>query len=192
MMRRILIFGPAYLDRVLHVDRPVVDPGLGLPLDQSVDGLWKFGEGLTLIDPNGSEIAVELPGDWPGPTGAVALSRALPGGPQPWRRAVRGVSWHDDLGGMGAGFAAALGGELVSALGPEDDPTSRAVADRLAHAGIAHRPIRVANHPADWTLLVTSGVFGDKLPIGFRGCHAALKSVPGPRQLPAISAWSRR
>ncbi len=30
------------------------------------------------------------------------------------------------------------------------------------------------DRPADWTLLITSGEFGDKLPIGFRGCHAAL------------------
>ena len=27
---------------------------------------------------------------------------------------------------------------------------------------------------ADWTLLVTSGEYGDKLPIGFRGCHMRL------------------
>jgi ribokinase len=80
---------------------------------------------------------------------------------------------------MGAGFAAALGGELISALGPEDDPTSRAVADRLARAGVAHRPIRVPDRPADWTLLITSAGFGDKLPIGFRGCHAALPGLPG-------------
>ena len=178
MARRTLVFGPAYLDRVVHVDRPLVDPALSPPLDQSVDGRWEFGEGLTLIDPIGSRIVVELPGGWPGPTGVVTLSRPLPGGPPPWRRAVRGLSWHDDLGGMGAGFAAALGGELVSAVGPEDDPTSRVVADLLARAGIAHRLVRVPGRPADWTLLVTSGGFGDKLPIGFRGCHAALGSVP--------------
>ncbi|MBV8318465.1 MAG: carbohydrate kinase family protein, partial [Planctomycetaceae bacterium] len=178
MARRTLVFGPAYLDRVVHVDRPLVDPALSPPLDQSVDGRWEFGEGLTLMDPIGSRIVVELPGGWPGPTGVVALSRPLPGGPPPWWRAVRGLSWHDDLGGMGAGFAAALGGELVSAVGPEDDPTSRVVADLLARAGIAHRPVRVPGRPADWTLLVTSGGFGDKLPIGFRGCHAALGSVP--------------
>jgi ribokinase len=32
----------------------------------------------------------------------------------------------------------------------------------------------VPDHPADWTLLITSGGFGDKLPIGFRGCHLAV------------------
>jgi hypothetical protein len=57
-----MVFGPAYLDRVLHVDRPLVDPRLGRPpLDQSVDGQWKFGPGLELVDPEGRTIAVELP-----------------------------------------------------------------------------------------------------------------------------------
>ncbi len=95
---------------------------------------------------------------------------------------VRGLSWHDDLGGMGAGFAAALGGELVSALGSETDPVSvAAVSTRLGEYGIRHRPIRVPHQPADWTLLLTSGPFGDKLPVGFRGCHAAaIPSVGRP------------
>ena len=75
---------------------------------------------------------------------------------------------------MGAGYAAALGGRLCSALGSESDPTSQAISQRLADLGIFHDPIRVFDHSADWTLLITSGEFGDKLPIGFRGCHAAL------------------
>ena len=67
---RVLVFGPAYLDRVLYVDRPLIDPELGPPLDQSVDGVWKFGTNsrLELTDPTGYTIEVELPGDWPGPT----------------------------------------------------------------------------------------------------------------------------
>jgi ribokinase len=75
---------------------------------------------------------------------------------------------------MGAGFASALHGELISALGSEEDATSLAVANLLVRYRINHHPVRLAGHPADWTLLVTSGGFGDKLPIGFRGCHAAL------------------
>ena len=90
-------------------------------------------------------------------------------------RSLRGLSWHDDLGGMGAGYAAALRGTLCSALGPEDDAASRAIVDMLARYGIDHRPIRIADHAADWTLLVTSAGHGDKLAIGFRGCHAAVE-----------------
>ena len=180
MDRRIQVFGPAYLDRVVQVDRPLLGPHDGTPLDQSVDGVWLFAEGLELVDLDGRTIALTVDDDWSGPTGRIALSDpiAIAIGPKgdaaSWRREVRAVSWHDDLGGMGAGFAASLQGELIGALGPEDDPTSRAISDLLARQGITHRPIRVAGHAADWTLLITSGGHGDKLPIGFRGCHASL------------------
>jgi ribokinase len=181
MARRTQVIGPAYLDRVLRVDRPLLDREAESVVDQSVEGEWESGLGLSLVDSRGSTIEVELPAAWPGPTGIVRLSDSLSAGSSGWRRSVRGVSWHDDLGGMGAGFAAALGGELISVLGPEDDPTSRVVSERLAGAGIAQRPVRVADHSADWTLLVTSGEFGDKLAIGFRGCHAALEALPAER-----------
>ena len=174
--RRVSVFGPAYLDRVLRVDQPLLDPSLGPPLDQSLEGTWKFGANptLELADTAGYAIEIELPGDWPGPTGSVRLARAIRPGVT-GRRSVSGLSWWDDLGGMGAGYAAALGGRLYCALGSESDPTSQAIMERLADLGIFHDPIRVFDHSADWTLLVTSGPFGDKLPIGFRGCHAALQ-----------------
>jgi ribokinase len=181
-----LIFGPAYLDRVVRVDRPLVDPALGgKPLDGSVDGrVIEPGAGLLLVDPIGNRLEIDVSGrSWPGPSGRIGLSRPLsaPGGGS-WTRLVEAVGWRDDLGGMGAGFAAALGGELVSSLGPEADPASQTIQRLLAEAGVTHHPIRVA-HPADWTLLVTSGEHGDKLPVGFRGCHAAL---------PALGGWTDR
>jgi ribokinase len=110
----------------------------------------------------------------------IGLSRSVIPAQAPQRLTLSGVAWHDDLGGMGAGYAKALSGELHSALGPSDDPTSRAVAELVARAGITHHPIGVAGKPADWTLLVTSAEFGDKLPIGFRGCHAALETIATP------------
>jgi sugar/nucleoside kinase (ribokinase family) len=173
--RRVVVFGPAYLDRVLRVDRPLIDPALGPPLDQSVDGVCEFGTSptLDLIDPSGYTIAIDLPADWPGPRGKIRWKRPIRKGlrgPQ----FVRGLSWQDDLGGMGAGYAAALNGRLYSALGPETDPTSQAISRKLDEYGVDHHPIRVPGTPADWTLLVTSGPYGDKLPIGFRGCHARL------------------
>jgi ribokinase len=177
---RVTVFGPAYLDRVLRVDRPLVDPALALgpPLDQSVDGVWKFGSDATidLVDPSGFTIAIEPPAGWPGPCGRVPLANPIEAG-MTGRRVIRGLAWQDDLGGMGAGYAAALGGMLTSALGPESDPTSQAISQRLADHGIAHQPIRVAGQAADWTLLITSGAYGEKLAVGFRGCHAAL--TPG-------------
>jgi len=173
--RSVAVLGPAYLDRVLRVDRPLIDPRFGPPIDQSVDGVWKFGTdcSIQLLDPSGYTLEIAVPDDWPGPTGEIQLSRPLRAGIQ-GRRAVRGLEWRDDLGGMGAGYAAALHGMLYSVLGPESDPTSQAITGWLARLGVVHHPIRVSDHPADWTLLITSGEFGDKLPIGFRGCHAAV------------------
>src|SRR5262249_50301009 len=117
---------------------------------------------------------IELPPDWPGPPGTIRIRAPIRPGLS-GRRCARARSWSEDLGGMGAGYAAALGGGLHSALGPDGDPTSRAIGERIRQYGIAHRPIRVPDRPADWTLLISSGEHGDKLPIGFRGCHAALE-----------------
>ncbi len=193
--RRVHVFGPAYLDRVLEADRALAPPG-SPPLDQSVDGVWTFGSGLIFRDPDGASITVELPDDWPGPVGTVTLDRAL--GIDDL--SVRARSWHDDLGGMGAGFALALDGTLVSALGGDDDPMSRAVASLLDRANIRQSPLRVVGASADWTLLVTSGPNGDKLPVGFRGCHAAIQAEQmedalvqsGPCDLRVVAALPNR
>ena len=77
------------------------------------------------------------------------------------------------------------GWERGTPLPFEEQSTARSAQKMIRPAGrfpsgstdsvFAHRPIRVADHPADWTLLITSGEFGDKLPIGFRGCHAAVE-----------------
>ena len=179
MSRRTVVFGPAYLDRVLLVDGPLVEPPGGAPLDQSIEGSWTFGPGLRLVDRAGSTLEITPPDGWPGPTGAVVLQGELGERRGGWQRSLRGLAWHDDLGGMGAGFAAALGGELVSVLGGHDDPTSRDIVARLGAEGIPHHPVRVDGQAADWTLLVTSGPHGDKLGVGFRGCHAAAGTLCG-------------
>ena len=156
------------------------------PIDRSVDGSWvepNLAGEIHLIDPIGGRIKVELPHAWTGPTGTVALAR-------PWTqpsqsRTVRGLASCAALGGMGAGFAASLGGTLISALGPETDPTSEAVVALLDQAGIAHEAVRIADQTADSTLLITSGEHGDKLAVGFRGCHAAWTDLGRRRDQPA-------
>jgi sugar/nucleoside kinase (ribokinase family) len=180
--RGVVVFGPAYLDRVLRVDRPLIGDGLGPPLDQSVDGEGKFGESpsIKVMDPGGFVLEITSPPDWPGPRGEVRLLHAIRAGLR-GTSMVQGSAWQDDLGGMGAGYASSLRGLLHSALGPETDPTSRAITGLLARYGIDHRVSRIADHRADWTLLISSGEFGDKLAIGFRGCHAALDPVPFAR-----------
>jgi ribokinase len=174
----IVVFGPAYLDRVLRVDRPLL-PGGGPPLDRSVEALHVLlgiDDQLRIVDPSGREIRLALPADWPGPRGELRLRDSLgpPDCSAPWTHSLEAVAWHDDLGGIGAGYAKALGARLVSALGGEDDPMSRQISALLASEAIRHEPVRRAGTSADWTLLVTSGPHADKLPIGFRGCHAAL------------------
>lgn len=190
---KVQVLGPAYLDRVLHVDRRLSDPPDG-PLDLSVSGRLESGGGLTLVDPDSRRLLIQPPAGWPGPLGTIHLADAIASGPGGTTRPVAGVSWHDDLGGMGAGYAAALGGELTSALGAGDDPVSRAVSRLLDQAGIVHHPLRPPGPDADWTLLVTSGAHGDKLPIGFRGCHDAVRQLPalGPCDLRVVASFPNR
>ena len=185
MPRRVHVFGPAYLDRVLRVDGPMLDPALGVTLDLSVGGANIEEEPaidgvLTLHDPSGGRLEITTPEGWPEDLRAIRLDRPLVPSASPWRRRLRGTSWRDDLGGMGAGYAKALGGVLDSALGPASDPISARVAAMLREQGVDHRPTVVPDALADWTLLVSSGPHGDKLPIGFRGCHASLDAYPAP------------
>lgn len=170
-----MVLGPAYLDRVLRIDRPLRADPAAAPIDRSVVGTSRFADGprLELVDPGGNTLMIDLPGRWPGPFGRVALDDRIDANARAMRR-LSGTSWADDLGGMGAGFAAALGGMLIHALGTEEDPISRRVEDWLRNAGISHQTVRVPGRSADWTLLVSNAEHGDKLGIGFRGCHAAL------------------
>ncbi len=192
-LRGTLVVGPAYLDRVLRLDDPLVASEQGGPLDRSQDGRLVDKaeiEGikpdlLTIADANRSRLVIAPPTGWPGPFGMIRLDDPLladdlePG----WTRRLQATAWEDDLGGMGAGYAAAFEGTLISAVGPPDDPVTLTIQHKLAEVStIAHSPI-VMNHPADWTLLVTSGRHGDKLPIGFRGCHAALENLGGSPSL---------
>lgn len=176
MLGRARVYGPAYLDRVIRVDRRLPSDPAAPPLDRSVNGRSRPGdaEGLRLIDPSGASIAINPPDDWPGPLGIIDLDDEVFDSHREIRR-VEAMDWLDDLGGMGAGFASALGATLVSALGSEADPTSRLIASMLDKRRIAREGPRVADRPADWTLLVSSGEHGDKLAVGFRGCHAALE-----------------
>ena len=197
--RHVVVFGPAYLDRVLRVDRPLVESDQGPPLDQSVEGRWEFGDGfgIAIVDSVGFRLEIAPPPGWPGPRGKVRLEGPIRRG-MTGQAVVRGIAWSDDLGGMGAGYARALDGELHSALGSEADPTSQAISERILRYGLDHHPIRVPDRAADWTLLVSSGEFGDKLPIGFRGCHAAIdigelsRRAAGPADLLVVAALPNR
>jgi sugar/nucleoside kinase (ribokinase family) len=170
---RILVIGPAYLDRVLEVAEPLHDPRGGLALDQSVRGMrtgnLQSQDRLRLVDPRGRMVEIEPPPGWPGPCGWIELDQSF-GEDAPGFRSIRGSGWRDDLGGMGAGFAAALGGRLVPILGSDSDEKTRMIREFLDRNGIPYSPLVVPHAVSEWTLLVSSGEHGDKLAIGFRGC----------------------
>lgn len=185
-----VVYGPAYLDRVIRVDQPLLLPSAGPPLDRSVEGTAGAADPsrrMLLVDLQGRTIEILLPPDWPGPFGPIQLRTRLGVVPEIWRRTVATLSWQDDLGGMGAGYAAALRGTLVSALGGADDPIRQAIEALLLKYGIRSRPVCLEDQPTDWTLLVTSGPHGDKLPIGFRGCHEAWSLRPDGAEPPLPS-----
>ena len=168
-MRTTRVYGPAYLDRVVRVDRPLAT---GNRFDGSLDGAIVAGEPSSLLDRAGNRIRLLGIDEDSRPLGEVRVDGQLGGDGE-----VRVVSDTDDLGGMGAGFAKALGGTLISALGTIGDPVGDRVSVLLSANGIPHDPIRVADRPSDWSLIVSSGEFGDKLAVGFRGCHAAVDRI---------------
>ena len=134
------MFGPAYLDRVLRVDRPLFEPSLGPPFDQSIDGDVEVhfdSQGSMSSIPRATRSRSTVPDDWPGPTGEVRLTSIIRAGAA-GRRSLRGLDWHDDLGGMGAGYAAALERDAWSA--PSGRKTTRramAISERLDRAAVS-------------------------------------------------------
>lgn len=166
-----LVFGPAYLDIVIRVAEPIADRSIDLGCDGHLvpDRIDR----LEIVCPNGA--SVKIPGlrGTACPTGRLmAANDIVPSG---LRRTIAVVETLEDLGGMGAGYAAALGARLFSALACPGDPLSARVRKALEHQGIEHIPVRFDEIArADTTIILTSGASGDKMPIGLRGCHASL------------------
>lgn len=229
MMRepfRCCVFGPAYLDHVIELDRPLAAPELlARHLKQSLQGGyseeldryiqchpltvdWSVAAsekrqpprpGLYINSPDGDQIEITLPSIHPGePDLEIRLAEAIVqstvliryletfaatenrGLLAEWpviQPLILTGNWksigiRDDLGGMGAGYAAALGGELLYACGAEPDGSPDAIGrrvrdDLLKHgARVTIAPVRGC--ASDETLLLSTRHYGDKLPIGFR------------------------
>jgi ribokinase len=172
-----LVFGPAYVDRVVRLDQPLLDPTLGKVLDHSVMGRWIEQTDSRMLTIEGlatGTIQIDCPLDWPGPSGRIGIgndfemNQTVPGSV----RQITCRDWQEDLGGMGAGYAAALGGKLVLVLGDESDPINTQVRNRLKSANIDHHAITIPGRVGEWTLLLSSAEHGDKLGIGFRDHQA--------------------
>lgn len=184
-----LIFGPAYLDIVIRVDGPIAHR----PIDLGCDGDFEPDsvDRLEIVCPNGASLLIAGLKGTACPTGRLTTAHdVLPAG---LNRTMAVIETFEDLGGMGAGYAAAFGGRLVSAIACLEDPLSARVRHALEQEKIDHRFITIAAmSQADTTFIVTSGGNGDKLPVGLRGCNAALNAddVLGSESAPIVVAAS--
>jgi len=160
-----LIFGPAYIDVVLTLDRPLLAEG---PLlDQSLPAARMIprDDGVAeVIDPAGDRLVCLLPPEYAEFAVTCELDELLPAGASQVTEysvtcAVR------RLGGMGAGYAKALGGLLRMPIG--DDAVGREVLELLAAHEIDAIPALLPGCASDTSLLLQTPQ-GDKLAIGVR------------------------
>jgi sugar/nucleoside kinase (ribokinase family) len=162
-MTRPLIFGPAYRD-VLVTTPAALAPVLvdrSLPARECVpaaDGA------ITVLGPTGDRLRFPL-----APADARFATRCLLAEPVLDTEIVNGdfpVARVAELpGGMGAGYAKALGGVLRAPFG--DDAVGRAVLTELAGYGVDVVPALLPECPSDTSLVLLSDR-GDKLAIGVR------------------------
>ncbi|MHB0939545.1 MAG: carbohydrate kinase family protein [Armatimonadota bacterium] len=163
------IFGPAYLDVVFTLDRPLLAGGP--TLDQSLPAIRLIPRDdgvLEVVGPTGDRLVFVLPPDQAEFAATCelcepVLARTQPGrmvtGEYPVASAVR------QLGGMGAGYAKALGGLLRMPVG--DDAVGREILQLLAQHEIDAVPALLPDCSSDTSLLLQSPQ-GDKLAIGVR------------------------
>src|SRR4051794_283891 len=139
MLPRVHVFGPVYLDRVLRVDGPLRSSG---PIDRSVQGRVEVESpdegGLEIVAEGGRLLIDPLPESWPGPRGQVLLDDT--GLELDGDTSRKGVHWRDDLGGMGAGYAAALKGKLDFYMGDPWHWVSQQVKGLMEHYRVVGAP----------------------------------------------------
>lgn len=176
---RCLVFGPAYLDVVVEVDRPLLAQSVGDPeprvLDQSLpaaDVTARDDDRLCIMGPTGDRLMIEpAPARVPAVTCTLCepvLARLLGGETrQTVAQTFGAVRCDRQLGGMGAGYAKALGGVLRMPLGGAPDAVGCEVLAALAHHQIPAVPSLLAECASDTSLLLLSP-YGDKLAIGVR------------------------
>lgn len=186
-LAKVTVFGPAYLDHIVRVRGPLCGadwPEPGAPavrLDYSRTEAERSpcdepGVFLHVQSPAGDAIRIEG-GGAAGTVVRIAEDRICD--PDAVRRAtgcdclprIRSVVELEDewvqLGGMGSGFALALGGHLVAPVGASDRAAAQ-VAALLTENHVDHTLVPVDNASTDTTTLILSDA-GDKLPVGRRG-----------------------
>ncbi|HEY3417826.1 MAG TPA: PfkB family carbohydrate kinase [Armatimonadota bacterium] len=188
----ILVYGPAYLDLVLEIDRPLL---LGTLLDQSLPAAHithAEGETLQVLGPTGDRLAFHLP---PGCGDAATYHLSEPvlarlqgeGTEQIITGEYPAVCVRRQLGGMGAGYAMALHGLLRSPIGLQrgrPEAVGAQVLEEFARYGIRHQPCLLPDCPSDTSLIILSAR-GDKLAIGLRQAMVRWRATDDDRALAA-------
>jgi sugar/nucleoside kinase (ribokinase family) len=173
------VIGAAYLDEVVDVDGALCpEPPVRIDYSRTEarrSPLSEPGTCLLIESPGGDSIRVTDPLAPGGTRIELAEERIVDarGEAPPVRSEVALIGRRTLLGGMGAGFALALGARLVLPLG-ERDAESHEVLRLLDAHGIAHAPVRVSGQTTDTTVLIWSSA-GDKLPIGRRTASRAVR-----------------
>jgi len=185
-----LVFGPAYLDLVVETDRPLA-PDL---LDQSVPAarlLPRDDSVLELRGPTGDRLQFHLPTE----AASLAATYELC---EPILARLRGMATREtvngdlsvsrvlrQLGGMGAGYAKALGGILRVPFGgtpAHPDQTAMVVLQLLRELRIHAEPVFLPDSTSDSSLIVLSPR-GDKLAVGVRAAMVRWQANAADREL---------
>lgn len=181
-----IVYGPAYLDVVIRVGGPLANQGEP-SIDQGGTAIYHSDTQLTkadalfILDKHGNSIKIEGVTD----QGLTGIYRMLSPDFQFADRVVYATQIVEDLGGMGAGFAKLFEGNLISCLPVRKCHIREKIEKKLNQYGVVYQPILINHKNADWTLLISSGRFGDKLPIGLRGCHDQFSENQLPNDLPS-------
>jgi len=193
------VVGPSYLDEIVEVDGALCNPGWVAEVlpegagrvridysrtEAAREPLDEPGVFLQVQSPGGDYVRVTEPDVSGGRRLVVEEERLFdagslglpPGRPAPPLRTevpLRGTRLQ--LGGMGAGYALALGGRLVLPLGAEQDSADhdgQRICGMLDECGIVYKSVLVPGAVTDLTTLLWSSA-GDKLPVGRRSaCYA--------------------
>jgi sugar/nucleoside kinase (ribokinase family) len=191
------VIGAAYLDEVVDVEGALCPDGR-TRIDYSRteacrEPLPEPGVAYLIESPGGDSIRIADPAAQSGTRIVLAEDRILDtaGKAAPLRSEVALRGRRVLLGGMGAGYALALGGRLVLPLG-EAGPEGQEVRRLLGAHGIAFRAVPVAGQSTDTTVLIWSSA-GDKLPIGRRTASRAVSAQAlleqgGPADLTVVTS----
>ncbi|MFO7958420.1 MAG: carbohydrate kinase family protein [Candidatus Brocadiia bacterium] len=209
---RVQVIGPSYLDEIVEVDGPLCHerwvrealPERAGPVridysrtEAEREPLDEPGVFLQVDSPGGDSIRVTEPGATGGHRLLVEEERLFDAGSlglpdeakvPPLRTEVPLCGRRLQLGGMGAGYALALGGRLVLPLGTtagRPDADALKLCEMMEECGVAYQPVLVSGAGTDVTTLLWSSP-GDKLPVGRRSaCYAVTAEALLERAVPA-------